>query len=208
MKATKILAILLLALVIGGVFLGGYAYAADFKIAPKAKEFRWNFLTAYGGLIFLLWGAGLAAHWLLLASFPNRTERLTTLSERSPWKSLLIGLVNLFVIIILVSATEKSAPPLCMMLSLIFGIALFVGLHGRCRALGRKILRAAKHEPSAFAEITVGWSTVAFLCAIPLLGWFVLAPFYLGGGLGALTLSFFKKPAASGGGVDLDSHQL
>jgi len=205
MKAHKLLVILLLALFICGLFLVGYAYAGDLKIPPKAKEFRWNFLTAYGGLIFLLWATGLAAHWLLLGSFPNRTERLTTLFERSPWKSLLIGLVNLFVIMMLVGVTSEKLPPLAMIFIVIFGISLFVGIHSRSRALGRKILKAAKHEPSAFAEITVGWSIVAFICAIPFLGWFVLAVFYFAGGLGALTLSFFKKPAKSGG-VDLDSH--
>jgi len=158
-------------------------------------------------MTFLLWVVGLAVHWLLLGSFPNRTERLTTLFERSPWKSLFIGLVNLFIIIVLVGVANEKAPPLSMIFILVFGIMLFAGIHGRCRALGRKILKASKHEPSAFAEITVGWSTVAFLCAIPFLGWFVLAPFYFAGGLGALTLSFFKKPA-KGGGVDLDSHLL
>ena len=106
----------------------------------------------------------------------------------------------------MVGATEKI-PPLSVVLLVIFGISLFVGIHGRCRALGRKILQAAKHEPGAFAEITVGWSTIALLCAIPLLGWFVLAPYFFAGGLGALTLSFFKKPKA-GGGADLDSHVI
>jgi hypothetical protein len=205
MKAYRILALLLLVLCIGGLFLVGYAYAGELKIPPKAKEFRWNFLTAYGGLIFLAWATGLAFHWLLLGSFPNRTERLGTLFERSPWKSLLIGLVNLFIIFVIIGVTSEKVPPLAMMFIVIFGIALFVGVHGRSRALGRKILKAAKHEPSAFAEITVGWSTVAFLCAIPFFGWFVMAPFYFAGGLGAITLSFFNKPAKSGG-VDLDSH--
>ena len=201
MKITRLLPALLLVLSVWGLFLAGYAYAEG----PPIKQAR--YFEFYASWFFFIWGASLVLHWLLLASFPNRTERLSSHFERSPWKSLLIGIVNLFIIAVILGVTFENAQPLAMILTVIALIVLFIGIHGRSRALGRRILRASGHEPGTFAEITIGWSAVAFLCAIPFLGWFVLAVYFYAGGLGALTLSIFRKPAAKGG-VDLDSHEL
>jgi hypothetical protein len=176
-------------------------------IPNKPRDLNPAELASYGGVVFLLWGIGMALHWLLLASFPNRTERLTTLYQRSPWKSLFIGLVNVIIIGFIVAATLQHAHPLGVVLSLVAAIVLFVGIHARSRVLGRKILKATKHEPNAFAEATVGWTTAAFLCAIPFLGWYIISTYFIAGGLGATVLSFFSK-SASKGGVSLDSHEL
>ena len=149
--------------------------------------------AAYPAWAFLWWAIELALHWVLLAGFPNRTARLTGLFEESPWKSLLLGLVNLFVILVILGVTLQYIPGLGLVLSVAAGVFLFIGIHGRSRALGRRILKAARRESDAFVEITVGFSAVAFLCAIPFVGWFILATYFCAGGLGALTLSFFKK---------------
>ena len=177
MKAVKVVSILMLVLC-ASLALSEIVWAGQ-KIPPRPKDFD---IGAYAGLTVLIWLMGLGVNWLLLGSFPNRTD------------SLIIGLVNLFVLTLICTALIQGVPPLGSVISLIVLILLFIGLHGRSRALGRKILKASKHEPSAFAEVTVGWSAVAFLCAIPFLGWTVLAIYYFAGGLGAVTLSFFKKP--------------
>lgn len=202
MKAVKVISLSLMALC--AYFAFSEIVWAGQKIPPKTGNFD---MGAYAGLTVLIWLMGLGVNWVLLGSFPNRTDRLTTLFEKSPWKSLLIGLVNLFVLTLIVFALLENVHPVGAAFSLIVLIVLFIGLHGRSRALGRKILRAAKHEPSAFAEVTVGWSAVAFLCALPFIGWTVIAIFYFAGGLGAVTLSFFSK-RSTGGGADLDSHVL
>ncbi len=193
MKTAKLLSALLLVLTIGALLFAGYACAdEEAHQGPRMM----GFAKIYPGWVFLLWATGLVLHWLLLASFPNRTGRLTALFGRSPWKSLALGLVNLFVIIVVLSALER-AKPLVLILSVIALVLLFVGIHGRSRALGRRILKASKLEQGAFAQISVGWSVVAFLCAIPYIGWFILAAYFFGGGLGALTLSFFSQPGTS-----------
>lgn len=203
MRFSRTLSVLLLALAAGGFLLSSYALA-DTNLPGRPHQFE---VAAYPSWVFLIWGVGMALHWLLSASFPNRTERLTTLFTQSPWKCLLIGLVNMFILAVILGITLEKVQPLGLILSIIVVVALFVGIHGRSRALGRKILKASGHEPGAFGEVTVGWSAVAFLCAIPYIGWTVLFAYFFAGGLGAVTFSFFKKTSKSGS-VDLDSHEL
>jgi ABC-type xylose transport system permease subunit len=138
---------------------------------------------------------GLAIHWLLMASFQGKTERLSAVFERSPWKSVLLGLVNLFVIVVIVGVFSEHVPPLGVLVLAAAVVVLFIGLHARSRALGRRILKASGHEATPLAETTVGWTTVTFASAFPLAGWLAFI-YFTAGGLGALTLSLFGKPAA------------
>jgi hypothetical protein len=206
MKATKpLLTLLLIAVVV--ILITECAFGGRAKLPNRPKEVIPPEIATYGGGVFLIWGLGIALHWLLLASFPNRTERLTTLYQRSPWKSFFMGLINMIIIGFILAVTLQHAHPLGVLLSFITAIILFVGIHGRSRSLGRKILKASKHEPNAFAEATVGWTAAVFLWAIPYLGWYIIGTYLFAGGLGAVTLSFFSKPTPKGG-VDLDSHEL
>ena len=206
MKVAKPLFTLLLTAVVV-VLVAECAFGGKAKLPNRPKDVIPQEFATYGGGVFLIWGVGMALHWLLLASFPNRTERLTTLYQQSPWKSFFIGLINMIIIGFIVAVTLQHAHPLGVVLSLIATLILFVAIHGRSRSLGRKILKATKHEPNAFAESTVGWTATVFLWAIPFLGWYIIATYLFAGGLGAVTLSFFSKPTPKGG-VDLDSHEL
>lgn len=204
MKTLRIIVSLLLILGITGFVLSEYAYA-DIKVPkPKGSNFGQLALFIHLTFVFFLWPVFLGLNWLLFSSFPNRTERLSTLFEHNPRKCLLLGLVNLFIIFVIVVVTLEHLPPLGIIFSIIAVVVLFIGLHGRSRILGRKILRASGHDGSIFAETTVGWTTVAFISGLPIAGWAMFI-YFIVGGLGAVTLSFFKKPAKSGG-VDLDSH--
>lgn len=206
MKTVKpLLTLILIAVVL--VLVTEVAFGGKAKLPSKPKDVIPPEVATYGGVVFLVWGLGMALNWLLLASFPNRTERLTSLYRRAPWKSFFIGLVNVIIAGFIVAVTLQHAHPLGVVLSLVLAIVLFVGIHSRSRALGRKILAATKHEPNAFAEATVGWTAMAFLWAIPFIGWYIIGTYFLAGGLGAVTLSFFSKPAPKGG-VNLDSHEL
>lgn len=173
----------------------------EFKVEKRALQAIHKHIGVafYAGLCFLAWAIGLALHWVLFAAFPNRTQRLTALFERSPWKSLILGIVNLFVLAVVSIVTIRFAPPLGLLFSLIFLVGLFVGIHARSRALGRRILKAAGNKSGALAEITVGWSALAMLWAIPFLGWTLIFIYFYAGGLGAVTFSLFEKPATGGG---------
>lgn len=206
MRRAKVVSLLILAGIIVLV-LSEYGFA-DVRIPakPGKPDSGQTALFVYLILAFISWPVGLVLNWLLFTWFPNRTERLTLLFERSPVKCMLIGLLNLFIIVVVVGVTVEHARPLGMLLLTIAIITIFVALHGRCRATGRRILTASKLEAGTFAATTVGWSTVVFVSAIPWLGWAVFI-YYIAGGLGAVTLSFFSKPTPKGG-VDLDSHEL
>jgi len=204
MKKSRLFPSLVVCLVMGAVIFAAQAYAGEPQLPKKAHTFEF---AIYPSWVFMFWAIGLVLQWVFLRWFPNRTERLTTRFEHSPWKSFFIGLVNLFVLGFIVAATAEHVKPVGMLLLFIAVILLFIGIHARSRALGRSILRASGHEPGAFIELTVGFSAIAFLCAIPFLGWFVLAAYFSAGGLGAVTLSIFGKKPESGG-VDLDSHML
>jgi hypothetical protein len=184
------------------------ALGASEEVELKGKAWHFVSAAAYPGWVFLLWGMGLVLHWLLLTCFPERTSKLTAAFETAPWKGLFIGLVNLFVLFVVVGAAVATVPPLGLLLGLAASIALFIGIHGRSRALGRKILRAAGYEPAPFTEATVGWSAVAFLWAIPYFGWTVLFAYFFAGGLGALTFSLFRNGTAKGTGETVGSDKV
>jgi hypothetical protein len=171
------------------------AYADVNVPKPRESGFWGMALYLHLAFVFILWPVGLAIHWLLMASFQGKTERLTAIFERSPWKSVLLGLVNLFVIVVIIGVFSEHVPPLGALFLAAGVIVLFIGLHGRSRALGRRILKASGHEATPFAETTAGWTTVTFSSAFPLAGWLAFI-YFTAGGLGALTLSLFGKSAS------------
>jgi hypothetical protein len=139
------------------------------------------------------------AYWLLGAGlFPNWTERCSARFGQ-PLRTMTLGLViglPLFFIGILV--VGKLGNPVFKIIGGIFvAVPVVLGLMGSA-GLSRRIgegLVSAVDEAQPWRRVLRGGIVLSLTFVLPLVGWFVVLPLSIIGGLGAAILSF-KKPEA------------
>jgi len=147
---------------------------------------------------------GLAAYFLVVgALFAGRVARAQRLIDQTQGRSLWIGLVNfLFFAVIAVglfSLSEKAGVVLrtvllvpALLITAALAAGLSFGLTGMANLLGERIF-PAQAEGAAWKKISWGTILLAFACAVPFAGWFLLLPYIGLTGFGAVILSFLKR---------------
>jgi hypothetical protein len=120
-------------------------------------------------LALLAYPVGLALHALILAFSPRRGRGLTHKLERHRGKTILLGVLNTFFLLLVAITLKKSAPAIGMLAVLLWLGLAFVGSHGIARGLGAKVLgaRLASDGPDDFKQTALGWFVLLFACAIP-----------------------------------------
>lgn len=137
----------------------------------------------------------------LRALFSSRVTKVQSAVQLMPGRALLIGAVNIlfFGVIALVLFSignnmygmVKVIPLLpAIFLTGILTIGLAFGLTGMVQMVGERIFP----EHSAWKQTLWGTVVLAFACAVPVAGWFLLLPYAALTGFGAFILSFFSKP--------------
>lgn len=156
-------------------------------------------------LILMLLIAGLTAYFLVLSAlFAPRITKTRTIAGSMPARSLGIGFVNFaffaVIAVVLLSIAENAGPFLkgvftipAMLILAVLSIALSLGLAGMSNLIGERLFP----DFPAWKQMLWGTVCLAFACALPFVGWFLLLPYAGFVGVGAVILSFLQGKAVS-----------
>lgn len=130
---------------------------------------------------------------VLEALFPAKHQAIRVVAEAQPGRSFLIGSVNfLFFGVIALAAlglAERSGLQVVALVGLLIGallaLALVMGLSASVQLLGRRLAPTGTRVQQSLA----GSSMVILAALLPIIGWFVLLPYLILLGLGALIIS-------------------
>jgi hypothetical protein len=151
--------------------------------------------------IIILLTIGLAAYFLVLhALFANRVTLAQRVINQMPARAFGVGLVNFLffgvIAMILLSVAENASGAIKVILTLpallitaVLTIILSFGLAGMVSLVGERITP----EHSSLKKTVWGTVILAFACALPFVGWFLLLPYVAFIGFGAVILSFFQR---------------
>lgn len=158
-------------------------------------------VLGFAAFVILL-AIGLGGFFLTLrALFSSRAAKAQSAIQLMSGRALLIGAVNLlfFGVIALVlfsignnmTGVIKAIPLLpALFLTAIITVGLAFGLTGMAQLVGERIFP----DLAAWKQTLWGTVALAFACAVPVAGWFLLLPYAALTGFGAFILSFFSKP--------------
>ncbi len=147
---------------------------------------------------------GLAVHLLLLATLPGRGRTLVAQARRPRTKGLVLGAINSAFLLFFAVAIAKPAPPLALLIVLVWLAVALIGSHGLARVVGAAALgrRAADGPPADVKDLAVGWFVLVFAAALPLVGW-VLAAYWSVRAVGGVVLTLLVGPPPEDEASDL-----
>ena len=154
-------------------------------------------------MVILLFVGGVVASLCLFLSirgiFGGRHMAVQATVVSSPLRSLVVGAGASLVVFGAFIGLQSSGVPLLRLvavavsalgvMAVLFGLSAVVGI------LGERVLALRNRDSSPFAQTAVGTLLLAVMGALPLLGWFLIAPVAALIGLGALLISTRKKGA-------------
>jgi len=152
-------------------------------------------------LIVILLAIALAAYFLVFgALFSNRVTRTQRVINQTLGRSFWVGLVNFLffgvIALILFSLAGNVGNVFrvillipALVITALLSIILSFGLASMVNTIGERIF---PNHPTWKKTL---WGTVvlAFACALPFIGWFLLFPYTGLTGFGAVILSFFQR---------------
>lgn len=156
-------------------------------------------------IIFILLVPSLFGFFTVLSVlFPRRVIKTQNILQQTTSRSFWIGFINLLFLlpisILLFSIGERVSSglkvivtfPALVILAVLLGLASF-GLLGLVNRVGEKLMPDQPILKRTF------WGTLllGLACALPFVGWFLLLPYMLILGVGAVILSFFQRDSAS-----------
>ena len=139
---------------------------------------------------------------VLSALFPGRIARVQAAAAAMPGRAIVVGLVNWIffaaVVLALLALTQWTHVQLlavpALAIAAVVALAAIFGLAGVVEMLGARLL---VNTPGP-RRTSLGALVLAWACALPYAGWFVLLPYVLALGLGAVILSLVApRPASS-----------
>jgi hypothetical protein len=142
------------------------------------------------GLCLIAAMAGLMV--LVLAVAPNLTHRVTgALRMRGP-VSFLIG-IGVALILAVSWGLFQHVPGVNVLVAAVALVAYILALEASSEALGRKLALIAGKDTSRVSQVFWGWVTLAFASCVPIVGWFVILPYSIVSGMGAVLVGFFSR---------------
>jgi hypothetical protein len=129
---------------------------------------------------------------LVTAMAPNITYRAAYCLRTKTLFSFLVGVAAL-VVLLLGGAVTHQVPALSVVVLAISTLASVLAMGTTSEVLGRKLAVLSGREGSRISHLFWGWLTYAFASGVPVIGWFVIFPYGLISGLGAVVLGFFVR---------------
>jgi hypothetical protein len=152
-------------------------------------------------LAIILLTIGLVAYFLVMnALFAPRVARTKSVAQSMPARSAGIGLVNFvfFAVVatVLLSVAETTGPFLQGILTIpavvilaALAFVLSLGLVATSNLIGERIFP----DFSAWKQTLWGTVCLSLACALPFVGWFLLLPYVVCIGIGAVILGFLQR---------------
>jgi hypothetical protein len=153
-------------------------------------------------LIVVLLTLGFASYFLVVgALFVGRVAKTVNIVKQMPGRSIGIGVVNFLffgaIAIALFAVSEGVENRVvsfilvvpALVIAAVLTVLLSFGLSAMINILGERVFP----ELSAWRKTFWGTVILAFGCAIPTVGWFLLFPYVALTGFGAVILGFFQR---------------
>jgi hypothetical protein len=169
--------------------------APTFSIAAQQAQPA-NLVGLTLGILALV--VGLAALLLLCdVAFPKLIARASRNAERMPWRSLLVGLINLsffglFAVALL--SGDEGARLLGLLILTVLLSFVALGLAAVARLLGERL---RPHDSSAIRRLLAGALTLELAALVPLVGWFVVTALAGLLGYGAVVIALVRRRATA-----------
>ena len=128
---------------------------------------------------------------LLQSATPELLGRASTSVRERPFVSFGLGAG---VIAVLFGGVVLGKAVAAFSLAAFAGLALF-GLAATSENLGRRVLWISGREGSRISHLSVGWLVLFSSACVPYIGWFLVLPWAVATGLGALLRAGFTRPA-------------
>jgi hypothetical protein len=162
----------------------------DATFHQTGSAFFWAaflFVTAAGSGALLL---GLLV--LLQSSAPDLIGRAAGALRERPFVSLGVG-AGMIAGFVGLAALGKAVPAAGLFAVASFaGLGLF-GLAAQAENLGRRIAWISGREGSRVSNLAIGWMVLFSAACVPYVGWFLVLPWGLAGGLGSLAQAMVRR---------------
>jgi hypothetical protein len=128
--------------------------------------------------------------------FPGLTTCGTEALRKGLFRSFLLGLAVLVVLVAIVYAASLAAKPVGGLLAVVLMIFLaLLTFPMVSQDMGRRIFARSDASRGPAAQLAVGWLVFVGAGITPILGWFIIFPFLTLAGIGALVQAFWtSKP--------------
>lgn len=152
-------------------------------------------------ILFILFTVSLFGFFTVMnVLFPKRVSKTRGILQQMPGRSFWIGLVNVLfllpVSLLLVSLADITTGPLkviitvpaLLLLAVLLSLASF-GLLSIVNMMGEQVMS----DQTLLKRTFWGTLLLSLACALPFVGWFLLLPYVLIIGIGAVILGFFQR---------------
>lgn len=165
-------------------------------LTANATEDAMNvmFGTAAIGLFLLLTGgATLGLQFILMVVAPEATRRVSATAGERSLASFFVGLPILGVSLFAAGTLLHAAPGLGVLAVGGLGLTALFGAGAACEDIGRRIFTACGKNGNRAGHLAAGWASWWFASAVPGAGWFVVFPYVMASGVGAIVLAPFSR---------------
>jgi hypothetical protein len=150
-------------------------------------------LAAASLAVLLTVGSSIGLHFILLAVAPEATRRVAQTAGERSLASFFMGLPVTVLWILGIVAFAHGAKPLAVLAGAGFVLAALFGGGAACEDLGRRVFYVCGKSGTRAGHVLTGWSVGWLAAIVPIAGWFVVAPYLLCSGIGAIVLSAFRR---------------
>ena len=133
---------------------------------------------------------GGALQLLAMVIAPDMTSRSSGALRRHNFVSFAVG-AAIGLAMIAAGAVCKAIPILALPWIAIASTLGGVGLTAASEDLGRRLFWTCGREGNRATHILSGWSVMALASCLPVLGWFVIAPYLVFSGIGSVAVGLF-----------------
>lgn len=149
----------------------------------------------------------LSALWMLtMVVAPDLTARNAAALRNRNFTSFAAGggiAIGMLILAIPIQAVPIVGLPWVVMAT----ILAVLGLTATSEDVGRRLFWACGRDGNRAVHILCGWTVTSLACAVPVLGWFVIAPYAVLSGVGSVAVGLFSGRPENGRrdpGVDLE----
>jgi hypothetical protein len=146
---------------------------------------------------FLAVAVGLSLLIVVQLLFPGLTTCGAEALGKGLFRSFLLGLAVLVLLVAIVFVASLAAKPLAGALAVVLmTLLVLITFPMVSQDMGRRIFARSGASRGPVAQLAVGWLVFVGAGITPILGWFIIFPFLTLAGIGALVQTFWTSKAA------------
>lgn len=187
------------ALATGGILafmiLSGSSVLAGEASSERAQSIQKSLETLVAGGLGIL-SIGILACLLVLVqlAFPGITACAAEGLQKSLLRSFLLGILTALGVFIIVLISSTIAQPLGVLALILFGsLSTLLGCAAMSEDLGRRIFSTSESQWSRPGQLFTGWLVFIGSSLVPVLGWFLIFPFFYLAGVGAVVRQLLRR---------------